>query len=105
MKKPMIRVTKWLGDIPVEAACSVCPCVAFRTNGSSPRQTPVVALRIQPICGFETLIRRYHVCDWRRKLNSRARDGGVKNVDRQMARDRNFPKKCSRRTDLRDRRI
>jgi len=22
MKKPTIRVTKWLGDIPVEAACS-----------------------------------------------------------------------------------
>jgi hypothetical protein len=24
MKKPMLRVTKWLGDIPVEAECTAC---------------------------------------------------------------------------------
>jgi hypothetical protein len=24
MKKPFIRVTKWLGDIPVEAECTAC---------------------------------------------------------------------------------
>jgi hypothetical protein len=24
MKKPFIRVTKWLGDIPVEAECTSC---------------------------------------------------------------------------------
>lgn len=37
MKKPTIRVTKWLGDIPVEAICSVCPAVNFRAQGSSHR--------------------------------------------------------------------
>jgi hypothetical protein len=25
MKKPSLRVTKWLGDIPVEAECTACP--------------------------------------------------------------------------------
>jgi hypothetical protein len=24
MKKPALRVTKWLGDIPVEAECTAC---------------------------------------------------------------------------------
>ena len=24
MKKPFLRVTKWLGDIPVEASCRAC---------------------------------------------------------------------------------
>jgi hypothetical protein len=34
MKKPTIRVTKWLSDIPVEACCSACPAVSFRAHGS-----------------------------------------------------------------------
>ena len=33
MKKAIIRVTKWLGDIPVEAQCSVCPTVSFQAQG------------------------------------------------------------------------
>ena len=37
MKKPMIRVTKWLGDIPVEARCSACPGVVFMATGSGHR--------------------------------------------------------------------
>lgn len=37
MKKPTIRVRKWLGDIPVEADCSACPGVVFRAKGSSHR--------------------------------------------------------------------
>jgi hypothetical protein len=37
MKKPVIRVTKWLGDIPVEATCSACPSVSFRAQGSGHR--------------------------------------------------------------------
>jgi len=37
MKKPAIRVTKWLSDIPVEATCSACPAVSFRAQSSSPR--------------------------------------------------------------------
>jgi hypothetical protein len=37
MKKPTIRVTKWLGDIPVEAQCTFCPTVAFKAQGTSHR--------------------------------------------------------------------
>jgi hypothetical protein len=37
MKKPAIRVKKWLGDIPVEAGCSMCPDVVFRAQGSGHR--------------------------------------------------------------------
>jgi hypothetical protein len=37
MKKPTIRVTKWLGDIPVEATCTACASVVFRAIGSSHR--------------------------------------------------------------------
>lgn len=37
MKRPIIRVTKWLGDIPVEGHCSVCPTVSFRAQGSGHR--------------------------------------------------------------------
>jgi len=37
MKKPTIRVTKWLGDIPVEAGCSACSSVIFKAVGSSHR--------------------------------------------------------------------
>ena len=37
MKKPTIRVTKWLADIPVEAGCSACPGVVFRAKGSGHR--------------------------------------------------------------------
>lgn len=37
MKKPVIRVTKWLADIPVEAACSACAGVVFKARGSSHR--------------------------------------------------------------------
>ena len=37
MKKPAIRVTKWLSDIPVEATCTACASVVFRAQGSSHR--------------------------------------------------------------------
>jgi len=37
MKKPTIRVTKWLGDIPVEAQCTFCPDASFRAKGTSHR--------------------------------------------------------------------
>ncbi len=33
MQKPVIRVTKWLGDIPVEAHCSACAGVEFKAKG------------------------------------------------------------------------
>jgi len=37
VKKPTIRVTKWLGDIPVEAGCTVCPGILLRAKGSGHR--------------------------------------------------------------------
>jgi hypothetical protein len=37
MKKPTLRVTKWLKDIPVEAGCTFCPSVLFRAETTSHR--------------------------------------------------------------------
>ena len=37
MKKPTIRVIRWLGDIPVEASCSACSGVVFKATGSGHR--------------------------------------------------------------------
>jgi hypothetical protein len=38
MKNPFLRVTKWLGDIPVEAECTACPAaVKFRATSTSHR--------------------------------------------------------------------
>jgi hypothetical protein len=37
VKKPTVRVTKWLSDIPVEAQCTACPTVSFRAKGTSHR--------------------------------------------------------------------
>lgn len=37
MKKPAIRVTKWLREIPVEATCTACPLTAFKAKSLSHR--------------------------------------------------------------------
>jgi hypothetical protein len=37
MKKPTLRVTKWLADIPVEAHCTQCPTVWFKAQGTGHR--------------------------------------------------------------------
>jgi hypothetical protein len=37
MKKPSLRVTKWLGDIPVEIECRACPEWKFRATSTSHR--------------------------------------------------------------------
>ena len=37
MKKPILRVTKWLADIPVEAHCTFCPAISFKAEGTSHR--------------------------------------------------------------------
>ena len=37
MKKPFLRVTKWLGDIPVEAECTACTEVKFQASSASHR--------------------------------------------------------------------
>jgi hypothetical protein len=35
MKKPFLRVTKWLRDIPVEAECVACPGTHFQAKSAS----------------------------------------------------------------------
>ena len=37
MKKPTLRVTNWLRDIPIEAHCTGCPHVSFKAQGASHR--------------------------------------------------------------------
>ncbi len=37
MKKPTLRVTKWLADIPVEAHCTQCPTVSFKVQAAGHR--------------------------------------------------------------------
>ena len=37
MKKPSLRVTKWLGDIPVAGECRSCVGVAFDAKSASHR--------------------------------------------------------------------
>lgn len=37
MKKQLIRVTKWLGDIPVQAECTACAATHFQAKSASPR--------------------------------------------------------------------
>ena len=37
MKKPLLRVSKWLRDIPVEALCSECSGATFKAHSTSHR--------------------------------------------------------------------
>jgi hypothetical protein len=37
MKKPALRVTKWLKDIPIEGRCNLCPGTLFRAVSSHHR--------------------------------------------------------------------
>ncbi len=39
MKKPSLRVTKWLGDIPVAAECTSCVAAQFEVKSTSHRPT------------------------------------------------------------------
>jgi hypothetical protein len=36
-KKPTLRVSKWLGDIPVEANCTWCSNLSFKAHGTGHR--------------------------------------------------------------------
>ena len=47
MKKPTLRVTKWLRDIPVEACCSLCPGTTF--HAASPHHGPQKAEYIESL--------------------------------------------------------
>jgi hypothetical protein len=37
MKKPFLRISKWLGDIPVEGYCASCPDVQFKASAAGYR--------------------------------------------------------------------
>lgn len=37
MKRPFLRVTQWLGTIPVEAECTACSGAKFRAQSTSHR--------------------------------------------------------------------
>jgi hypothetical protein len=37
MKNPFIRVTQWLGDIPVQASCTACADAIFRVKPAGHR--------------------------------------------------------------------
>ena len=37
MEKLTLRVTKWMGDIPVETHCTQCADVSFKAQGASHR--------------------------------------------------------------------
>ena len=37
MKKPFLRVTKWMGTIPIEAECTSCTDAKFQVRSSSHR--------------------------------------------------------------------
>ena len=37
MKRPVLRVTKWLDTIPVEAECTACADAKFQVRASSHR--------------------------------------------------------------------
>ncbi len=45
MKKSALRVTKWLGDIPIETRCSFCPETLF--HAASPHHCPQKAEYIE----------------------------------------------------------
>jgi hypothetical protein len=32
MKEPSLKVTKWLGNIPIEGVCTYCPDAQFRPS-------------------------------------------------------------------------
>ena len=51
MKKPALRVTKWLGDIPIEARCSLCPETLFHAASAHHRpQKAEYIERLQRAC-------------------------------------------------------
>jgi hypothetical protein len=41
MKRPVLRVSKWLADIPVEACCSLCADAIFRPAASNHRPNKI----------------------------------------------------------------
>ena len=42
MKKPALRVTRWLRDIPIEGCCTACPDSLFRVASTHHRPQKIV---------------------------------------------------------------
>ena len=59
MKKPTLRVTKWLGDIPIEGRCSLCPETLFHAvSGHHRPQKAEYIERLQR--AFDSHVADYH---------------------------------------------
>jgi len=48
MKKPTLRVTKWVADIPVEAHCTQCLTVSFKAQGVIARTAKSIRSHCRP---------------------------------------------------------
>jgi hypothetical protein len=62
MKKPCLRVTKWLGDIPVEGSCTSCPDVTFKVTATA-RRPDREEYQKALTRGFEHHLKQVHSCD------------------------------------------
>jgi hypothetical protein len=69
MKKPSLHVTKWLGDIPVEAECTACPAAGkFHPTPTSHRPNrEVYSQQLQR--AFDHHFKTAHLSETPAKLN------------------------------------
>jgi hypothetical protein len=66
MKKPCLRVIKWLGDIPVEGNCTSCPEVTFKVTATA-RRPDRDEYQKALTRGFEHHLKQVHSRDSRAK--------------------------------------
>jgi len=58
---PFLKVTKWLGDIPVEGVCSSCPDAEFRPSWKDHRpQKDANEEKMKQ--AFDRHFREVHIC-------------------------------------------
>ena len=67
MKKPSLRVTKWLGDIPVEGSCTSCPDVTLRVTATA-RRPDREEYQKALLRGFEHHVKQVHLRDLAKPL-------------------------------------
>lgn len=60
MKKPFLRVTRWLGDIPVEAECTACPGASKFLAASAQHRPNKAEYQKQLQRAFDRHCREYH---------------------------------------------
>ncbi len=88
MKKPSLRVTKWLGDIPIAGECTSCVAVAFDVKSASHRPIADVGPcpsrlrksgiagqgrphRLKPVLIFNALRARLKAAPFQNKIKTR----------------------------------